>query len=58
MERAVSHHSPEAVLEHLDWVQALARRLVSDPARAEDLGQEAALADQLTLMGREAAEHR
>lgn len=43
MERAVGRHSPEAVLEHLDWVQALARRLVADPGRAEDLGQEAAL---------------
>ena len=33
--------SPEALLEHADWVRALARRLVSDAHAAEDLAQEA-----------------
>ncbi len=31
--------TPEALLEHADWVAALAARLVSDPAQADDLVQ-------------------
>lgn len=34
---------PEALLEHLDWVRSLARRLVNDPGLAEDLTQETCL---------------
>src|SRR5438067_11216143 len=33
--------SIEALLAHADWVRALARRLVADPARADDIAQEA-----------------
>lgn len=34
----------EALLEHADWVRRLARSLVADPARAEDVAQETWLA--------------
>jgi DNA-directed RNA polymerase specialized sigma24 family protein len=34
----------EALLAHADWVRALARSLVADPAHAEDVAQEAWLA--------------
>ena len=44
MERPVTHHPPEAVLEHLDWLRALARRLCADASRADDVSQEALLA--------------
>src|SRR5688572_24183968 len=33
--------TPEALLEHLDWVRQLARSLVADPNAAEDLVQDA-----------------
>ncbi len=33
--------TPEALLEHLDWVRQLARSLVADPHAADDLVQEA-----------------
>jgi RNA polymerase sigma factor (sigma-70 family) len=33
--------SPEALLAHSDWVRALAGRLVADPARADDIAQQA-----------------
>ncbi|MEL6715816.1 MAG: sigma factor, partial [Planctomycetota bacterium] len=33
--------SPAALLEHADWVRALARRLVRDEATADDVAQEA-----------------
>ncbi|MEL6905290.1 MAG: sigma-70 family RNA polymerase sigma factor, partial [Planctomycetota bacterium] len=33
--------SPAALLEHADWVRALARRLVRDDATADDVAQEA-----------------
>lgn len=35
------HSTPEALLEHLDWVRRLARGLVADPNAADDLVQEA-----------------
>lgn len=36
-----SVHNLAAFLVHSDWVRALARNLVRDPHRAEDLAQEA-----------------
>ena len=39
-----SPHSPEAVLEHLDWVRGLARRLCADACMADDVTQEVVIA--------------
>ena len=39
-----THHSPEAVLEQLDWVTRLARQLCADATIAEDASQEVLLA--------------
>lgn len=47
----------EALLRHRDWIQRLARRLLVDPALAEDLSQEvwlAAIESPKPLHGREA----
>ena len=35
---------PEQLLEHVGWVQSLARRLVADQNQADDLAQETFLA--------------
>ncbi len=39
-----AHLTPEELLEHFEWIQGLARRLVDDPYMADDLSQEAWLA--------------
>jgi RNA polymerase sigma-70 factor (ECF subfamily) len=41
MEAIPDSPSPEALLSHADWVRALARTLVADPHRADDVAQEA-----------------
>lgn len=44
MTQSPSSISPEQLLAHADWVRALARALVADPAGADDLVQETWLA--------------
>ena len=41
---SVNGPSPDELLRHLDWIQSLARRLVGDPALADDIAQETWLA--------------
>ncbi len=45
-------NTPEGLLEHLDWVHRLARRLTADSGLAEDAAQEAAMALSLQPPGK------